>query len=440
MPPPNITGKLHMGHAMFATLQDIMIRYHRMAGYNTLWLPGTDHAGLATQAKLEEEMIALGLDPQGSDFDAFAADYKTKLTNTISDQLRKTGASCDWSRERFTLDESYTKAVNRAFAICQEKDMLYREGNDWFLDMSEPAKAILEEIDAGRIKIEPATETGTLRHFLLNIEPWCISRQIRWGHSIPLPNEKDILDTWFSSALWPFAALGWPDHTHDLETFYPAALIETADDILFFWCARMLMMGWLIMDELPFRTIYLHGIIRDAQGRKMSKSLGNGIDPLDLFAQYGTDSIRMALAEAATPGQDMRLRDEKLQAGRAMAQKLWSIARFTLPRMEEGKITHEADLAFLDTIEKRRQEIANDLENLRVHIAAQTLRTFLFDDFSSGYIGNHHSRIHEGCPSGRAASYQAIIALLKMSHPFMPFLTEEIWGRFNENQLIISSY
>lgn len=423
-----------MGHAMFATLQDILTRYHRMAGFNTLWLPGCDHAGLATQQKLDEEMLAQGLDPNGPEFDAFAAQYRANLEGTIQDQLRRTGASCDWSRERFTLDDNYTRAVNRAYEICKRKGMLYANEKDLYLDMTGLAERLLGEIDAGNLRIEPTYATKTLKHFLENIEPWCISRQIRWGH--PIPDRDDVFDTWFSSALWPFATLGWPDKTEDLETFYPAALIETADDILFFWCARMLMMGLLIMDKLPFSTIYLHGIIRDANGEKMSKSLGNGIDPLDIMDQYGCDGMRFALAEGATPAQDMSLKEEKLQAGRAAAQKLWSIARFALPRAEKGEITHEADLEMISKLKDARMDIGGFLEDLSIHQAAQRLREFMFEDISSEYIGNHHKRIHEGCPSGRAACWILMDELLRIAHPFMPYCTEAAFSEWAGEQLI----
>ena len=427
-----------MGHAMFATLQDILTRHHRMCGRDTLWLPGCDHAGLATQAKLDAAMIEQGLDPKGPEFDDFAAQYKAELEGTIQDQLRRTGASCDWSKERFTLDPAYTKAIDKAYRICCDRGMTFEKDKDLYLDMSELATRLLDEIDAGHLRIEPAHATKTLRHFLENIEPWCISRQIRWGH--PIPGRSDTFDTWFSSALWPFATLGWPEHTDDLERYFPAALIETADDILFFWCARMLMMGLLIMDELPFRTIYLHGIIRDADGQKMSKSLGNGINPLEIIDRYGCDGMRFALAEGATPGQDMALQDEKLQAGRAAAQKLWSIARFTLPRAEEGQITHKADIAIMKTIKEAQDQIAGHIEGVAIHQAAQRLRDLLFDDISSGWIGEHHSRIHEGCPSGRATCNALTDAMLLIAHPFMPYCTEHIHMQWKNEMLISRTY
>ena len=430
MPPPNITGALHCGHAMFTTLQDILIRYHRMRGRNTLWLPGTDHAGLATQEKLDAEMIALGLDPMGSDFDAFAADYKLRIGGTITEQLRRTGASCDWSRYRFTLDDQYSRAVEAAFEKCREHDMLYREGDDWYLDRRSLAGRLLMEIDSGNLRIIPEYGEKTMRHFLDNIEPWCISRQIRWGHRLPIEGETAVLDTWFSSALWPFATLGWPDDTPDLRTFYPAALIETGDDILFFWCARMLMMGLFLTDRLPFNTIFLHGLIRDKDGHKMSKSLGNGIDPLEIIDQYGCDAMRFALTESSTPGQDINLRDEKLQAGKAMQIKLWNIAKFTLPLMSrEGEISDPQDIELMARINDRQDQIAQHIESMEFHLAAFQARAMLFDDFSSWYIEIAKNRLYAGDESAKYALGKGLINILHILHPIMPFVTEEIAGR-----------
>lgn len=430
-----------MGHAMFATLQDILIRYNRMKGRNTLWLPGTDHAGLATQEKLDAEMIAQGLDPEGDAFPAFAQDYKSRLDGEINRQLRRTGASCDWSRYRFTLDDDYSRAVEHAFSICRERGMLYRDGQDWYLDMRELAARLLDEIDAGNLRIEPDCETKTMRHFLANIEPWCISRQIRWGHPLPIEGETAVLDTWFSSALWPFATLGWPDATDDLQTFYPAAMIETGDDILFFWCARMLMMGLLLTDRLAFSTIYLHGLIRDKDGRKMAKSIGNGIDPLDVIAQYGCDGMRMALAEAATPGHDMCLRDEKLQAGKAMGTKLWNSAKFALPLMEAGHdITHPVDEIILIYLRETRETIAQHIDDLQIHLAAGEARRFLFDKFCGWYIEEAKDRLYAGDASAKSALYAVMDGTLRMFHPFMPFMTEEIRSHYGTEMLITDSW
>lgn len=438
MPPPNITGILHMGHAMFTTLQDILIRYHRMQGYNTLWLPGTDHAGLATQEKLDAEMIEQGLDPNGPEFEAFAEDYKKRIGGTINDQLRRTGASCDWSRYRFTLDEGYSKSVEAAFELCRD-DMFERDGQ-LYLDMTEPAAQLLKEIAAGNLRIIPESETKTLIHFLENIEPWCISRQIRWGHKIP--NSDDVLDTWFSSALWPFATLGWPEQTDDLKTFYPATLIETADDILFFWCARMLMMGLKLTGQMAFNTIYLHGILRDEHGRKLSKSLGNGIDPLDIIDKYGCDAMRMALAEGATPGIDSRLYDEKFEAAKSLRTKLWNASKFCLRHyIDEHTIAlHPDDKEMLHRTATAKHWIGTYIEGMEIHQAAQEARRFLYDDFCSWYIEAAKDRLYEGDLGARRTLSLCFDELLRIMHPFMPFITEEIRSAYSDQPLITARW
>lgn len=440
MPPPNITGRLHMGHALFSTIQDAIIRHARMSGRDALWLPGFDHAGLATQAKLDAEMIATGLDPQGPEFDGFAEGYRQRLGGEIEDQLRRTGASCDWSRRRFTMDDAYTRAVEAAFAICRERDMLYREGGDWYLRMDGLAARLLDEMDAGRLTIQPAHGEAILREFLSHIEPWCISRQIRWGHRIPIDGETAVLDTWFSSALWPFATLGWPEDTPDMRRFYPATLIETGDDILFFWCARMLMMGLLLTDRLPFDRILLHGIVRDAEGRKMSKSLGNGIDPLGIIDEYGCDGMRMALLEGCAPGTDLRIQKERLQAGKGFAHKLWSIARFALPHMKEGEICHEDDLELMRRASAARQAIGDGIEAFDLHLAAAAARHFLFDDLSSWWIEAAKERVFAGDPSAKACLAQVLDATIRMSHPLTPFVTAEIQAAAGGPPLITSTW
>ena len=431
-----------MGHAMFTTLQDILIRYHRMQGYNTLWLPGTDHAGLATQEKLDEEMIALGLDPEGPEFPDFAEGYKKHIGGTINEQLRRTGASCDWSRYRFTLDDDYSRAVKTAFEMC--RDDLYWEDGQWFLDMKEPARQLIAEIEGGNLTIIPESETKTLLHFLRNIEPWCISRQIRWGHALPMGDGKDVLDTWFSSALWPFATLGWPNITDDLKTFYPATLIETADDILFFWCARMLMMGLKLTGRMAFSTIYLHGILRDEQGRKFSKSLGNGIDPIEMIDKYGCDAMRMALAEGATPGQDMRLYDEKFESAKSLRIKLWNASKFALRHYTREPIDRMSlsgdDQEIMDRTNRAKAKIGRHIEAMEIHLAAQEARRFLYDDFCSWYIEATKDRLYAGDAGARYALSRSIEGLLLMLHPFMPFVTEEIGQAYSMEPLITARW
>jgi valyl-tRNA synthetase len=467
MPPPNITGILHMGHALFATLQDISTRYHRMKGDRTLWLPGTDHAGLATNAKIEAEMEAKGLDlTDDSAFYSFAADYKANLHGTITGQLRSCGASADWSREVFTLDEGYSHAVIEALRRCHLAGMLYQADGQWWLNMEPLAERLVSHLDAGEMEIIPAGQEGTLRNFIEKIEPWCISRQIRWGHRLPIwtkcgeilvgetapegwTQEFGCLDTWFSSALWPFATLGWPNDTEDMRQFYPAAMIETADDILFFWCARMLMMGLFLTDQLPFKTIFLHGIIRDKFGKKMSKSDGNGIDPLAIIDQYGCDAMRFALAEAATPGQDMRMWDDKFQAGKALRIKLWNASRYAQGHWERmGKPTnfqpiseHYDDKAMIDKTNTAHKLMTGALEDLRYHEAAFIIRQFIFADLCGWYIEATKSRLYDDSDQSALETLMwALDKSLRMLHPIMPFITERIWQAFSDEPLITSAW
>jgi valyl-tRNA synthetase len=452
MPPPNITGILHMGHALFATLQDISTRYHRMKGDATLWLPGSDHAGLATQDKLDALMIEQGLDPNGPEFDAFAETYKLSLQGTIMKQLRSCGASCDWSRETFTLDDRYSNAVQTAWKKCNDAGLTYAKEGELFINMEPLAKRLLDHLDAGDLKIIPAGGEGTLRNFLTKIEPWNISRKIRWGHKIPgwfHDGHNMVFDTWFSSALWPFATLGWPDDTEDMQRFYPAAMIETADDILFFWCARMLMMGLLLTDRLPFDTIFLHGLIRDKHGKKMSKSAGNGIDPLDIIERYGADSMRFALAEAATPGQDMRMWDDKFQAGKALRTKLWNAARYSLAHYERlgspqepfKPSKHYDDVEMEKRLTAAHRDATEAFEELRYHEAAHGIRKFIFEDLCGWYIEATKSRLYDEDDQDALQTLMwALDGTLKMLHPIMPFITERIREAYSGTPLITDAW
>ena len=448
-----------MGHALFTTLQDISIRFARSQGKAALWLPGTDHAGLATQSKLDEQMLAQGLDPMGPDFDAFAESYKASLSGEINQQIRRTGASCDWSRYTFTLDDAYSEAVIEALRRIHAQGRLYTADNQWYIDMRDPAADLRNRTDAGELRIIPDHATKTLNHFLDNIEPWCISRQIRWGHKLPIwtrgeeifigaegpegyTREEGCLDTWFSSALWPFATLGWPHDTPDMKKFYPAEMIETADDILFFWCARMLMMGLLLTDQMPFKTIYLHGIMRDKNGEKMSKSLGNGIDPLDIIDQYGCDAMRFALAEATQPGLDMKMWDDKFQAGKRMATKLWNAAKFAqmhLERISEPAAhpsSHPRDIALTGLLRERQGYIKTLYADYQYSKAALECHRLLFDEFCGSYLEDIKERIFAGDAEALQALLEGLGMMLQMIHPIMPFISESIWQRFFPGMLI----
>ena len=652
IPPPNITGQLHMGHALDETLQDILIRWRRMQGYSALWLPGTDHASIATEAKIVEAMKAEGLTKEDLGREGFlkrAWEWKEKYGGTIVSQLKKLGSSCDWDRERFTLDEGCSKAVREVFVRLYEKGLIYRgeriinwcphcktsisdaeveyaekDGNFWHLRypltdgsgyiqlattrpetmLGDTAVAVHPdderykdmigktvtlplvgreipivadtyvdmEFGTGVVKITPAhdpndfevgqrhnlpiinvmDESGVINEnggeycgldrmdarkkivkaleeqgYLVKIEPhkhnvgtcyrcgtvveprvsmqwfvkmeplakpaidavrngdtkfvperfdkiyfnwmenirdWCISRQLWWGHRIPawycdcgetvvsretptacphcggahLYQDEDTLDTWFSSALWPFSTLGWPDNTEDLKYFYPTSTLVTGYDIIFFWVARMIFSGIEHMGETPFKTVFIHGIVRDEQGRKMSKSLGNGIDPLKVIDEYGADALRFMLATGNSPGNDMRYSVEKVASSRNFANKIWNAARFILMNLEGHDVkgilpetlTTE-DKWIISGFNRVAKEITENLEKFELGIAVQKIYDYLWDDFCDWYIEIAKIRMNGDDPvtaqNAREILVWVMTGTLKLLHPFMPFITEEIW-------------
>ncbi len=653
IPPPNITGQLHLGHAMDETLQDILIRWRRMQGYSALWVPGTDHASIATEAKIVEAMHKEGLTKEQIGREEFlkrAWAWKDKFGGRIEQQLRKLGVSCDWDRERFTLDEGCSKAVREVFCRMYEKGLIYRgerivnwcphckttisdaevefeekDGSFWHLRypfkdgsgylelattrpetmLGDTAVAVHPEDErykgmvgktlilplvgreipvvadeyverdfgTGVVKITPAHdpndfEVGRRHHldvinvmnddgsinenggkyagmsgldarkqivkeldeqgFLVSIEPikhnvgtcyrcgstieprvskqwfvkmeplakpaikavrdkdvqfipdrmekiyfnwmenikdWCISRQLWWGHRIPawycpdcgemtvsrtdldtcpkcgghhLQQDPDTLDTWFSSALWPFSVLGWPDKTKELEYYYPTNTLVTAYDIIFFWVARMIFSGIEQMGEVPFDTVFFHGLVRDNQGRKMSKSLGNGIDPLEVIDNYGADALRFTLITGISPGNDSRYSDERVQASRNFANKIWNASRFILMNIE-GKDVPDAlpkmlsmeDKWILDAFNKLACEINDNLEKFEFGIAAQKLHDFLWDQFCDWYIEIAKIRLNGSDEAAAQQVRQVLVWVmsrtLALLHPFMPYITEEIW-------------
>ncbi len=677
IPPPNITGQLHMGHALDNTLQDILIRYHRMAGYDTLWLPGTDHASIATEAKIVETMRKEGISKEDLGRDGFlerAWDWKKQYGGRIIEQLKKLGSSCDWDRERFTLDEGCSKAVNEVFCRLYEKDLIYRgnrmvnwcpccntsisdaeveyeeqDGSFWHLlytvketgeklelattrpetmlgdtavainvaderykhlhgchvtlpllnkeipivcdehaDMTkgtgvvkitpahdpndfevgqrnnlpivrtftydghltgaedkriadeliasgratenepevldcgkyagmttkEARKAILEDLKAGGYlkEVEPRKhEVGTCYRCHNTIEPmvskqwfvrmvplakpaieavekgetkfiperftknylnwmngtrdWCISRQLWWGHRIPawycddcgetvvtkdsictcpkcnsknIRQDEDTLDTWFSSALWPFSTLGWPEQTEDLKHYYPTNTLVTGYDIIGFWVSRMIFSALEYTGQVPFDTVLIHGLVRDAQGRKMSKSLGNGIDPLEIIDQYGADALRFTLATGNSPGNDMRFSDEKVEASRNFANKIWNAARFILMNLDENEYAPYVpknlaieDKWILSKYNDLVKDVTDSLEKFELGLAVQKLYDFIWDVFCDWYIEIAKIRLNGECATAKATVKAVLVYVmsntLKLLHPFMPFITEEIW-------------
>ncbi len=650
IPPPNITGQLHMGHALDNTLQDILIRWRRMQGYEALWMPGTDHASIATEAKIVEAMAKEGLKKEDVGRDGFlerAWAWRKTYGSRIIEQLKKMGSSCDWERERFTLDEGCSKAVREVFVRLYEKGLIYRgeriinwcphcrtsisdaevefeekdaafyhlrypladgsgclelattrpetmlgdtavavhpdderyaayvgknvilplvnkeipvvadsyvemdfgtgvvkitpahDPNDfevglrhglpvvtvtdeggvmnemagkyqgmtimecrkaivkdlqeqgylvkiepmkhnvgtcyrcgtvieprvstqWFVKMKPLAGPAIDAVKNGETKFVPERFEKVYYHWMENIRDWCISRQLWWGHRIPawycedcgetivsrqdpsvcpkcggahLHQDEDTLDTWFSSALWPFSTLGWPDKTPELEYFYPTDTLVTGYDIIFFWVARMIFSGIEQMGQAPFHTVFIHGLVRDAQGRKMSKSLGNGIDPLEVIGQYGADALRFTLATGNSPGNDMRFTDEKVEASRNFANKLWNAARFILMNIGDSEVAPglPAELALEDKWVVSRfntlaKAVTENLEKFELGIAVQKLYDFIWDNFCDWYIELCKSRLQgEGADSARRVLVWVMTGMLKLLHPFMPFITEEIW-------------
>ncbi len=657
MPPPNVTGQLHIGHALDMTFQDILTRWKRMQGYEALWLPGTDHASIATEVKVVNKMREEeGLTKEDIDREGFlkrAWQWKEEYGNTITQQLRKLGVSCDWDRERFTMDKSCNKAVKEAFVQLYEKGLIYQgdyivnwcpdckttlsdieveheeqpgklyyikynlkdeddyiviattrpetmlgdtavavnpdderyqdligkkvilpivnreieiiaddyvdsefgtglvkitpahdpndfemgkrqdlelikvidddakmtkeagkyEGLDryqcrtqlvddlksigllekieehphavgqcyrcdttieplvskqWFVDMDKLAKPAIEAVKNEDVNFVPKRFSKVYFNWMENIRDWCISRQLWWGHQIPvwycqdcdevivttkepdkcpecgsknLKQDEDVLDTWFSSGLWPFSTLGWPEKNDDLDYFYPTDVLVTGRDIIFFWVARMIFMALEFTDEPPFEDIYIHGLVRDAQGRKMSKSLGNGVDPLEVIKEFGTDTLRFTLITGNKPGNDIRYRPEKVEASRNFANKLWNASRFALMNLEDfdldeidySKLDYTlADQWIISRLNKKIKEVTDLLEDYQFGQVAQELYDFVWREFCDWYIELVKPRLYDKDNQAAHQTAQYVIwsvldNILRLLHPFMPFITEEIW-------------
>ena len=654
IPPPNVTGQLHMGHALDETLQDILVRTKRMQGYNTLWVPGTDHAGIATQIKVEER---LRVDEGKTRYDLGREEFlrrvwawKDSYEARITGQLKKLGASCDWTRQRFTMDDGCSRAVREVFVNLYDKGLIYRghriinwcphcatalsdaeveyteqpgffwhikypikgedgyvevattrpetmfgdtavavnpndettrhligktlilpivgreipviaddyveigfgtgcvkitpahdpndflvgerhgleqikvmnddatmnryagkyEGMDryacrkalvadleaqgyllsvephthnvgtcyrchntvepmtsdqWFVKMKPLAEPALEAVRSGDVKFAPDRFSKIYINWMENCHDWCISRQLWWGHRIPafycdacgkmtvskqdittcpvcgapVRQESDVLDTWFSSALWPFSTLGWPDRTPELEKYYPTSVLVTGYDIIFFWVARMIFSGLEHMGQKPFSTVFIHGLVRDAQGRKMSKSLGNGIDPLEIISKYGADALRFALATGNSPGNDMRFSDEKMEAARNFANKLWNASRFVRMnltivevRLPDADRLALEDKWILHSFDRLAESVNANLEKYEVGVALAAIYEFTWDVFCDWYIELAKARLNEKESEGNRICQQVITyvlnGILKLLHPFMPFITEEIFS------------
>ncbi|MDE6957424.1 MAG: valine--tRNA ligase [Lachnospiraceae bacterium] len=670
MPPPNITGKLHMGHALDNTLQDILIRYKRMQGYNALWIPGTDHAAISTEVKVTNQLKEEGIDKKELGREGFLKrtwEWKEEYGGTITQQLKKLGTSCDWDRERFTMDEGCSKAVEEVFIKLYEEGYIYKgsriinwcpvcktslsdaeveheeqaghfwhikypivgtdrfleiattrpetmlgdtaiavhpdderyqdiigknvllplvnkeipivadyyvdkefgtgavkitpahDPNDfevgkrhdlpeinvmnddatinelggkyagmeryearkaivadlqeqgylvkiedhshnvgthdrchttveplikqqWFVKMEELAKPAINALKSGELKFVPERFDKIYLHWLENIRDWCISRQIWWGHRIPayycdecgefvvarevpevcphcgcthFTQDEDTLDTWFSSALWPFSTLGWPNKTEELDYFYPTDVLVTGYDIIFFWVIRMVFSAFAHTGKSPFHTVFIHGLVRDSLGRKMSKSLGNGIDPLEIIEQYGADALRMTLVTGNAPGNDMRFYDERVENSRNFANKVWNASRFIMMNMEGKEITvpakedySVADRWIRSKVNTLTKDVTENMDKYELGIAVQKVYDFIWDEFCDWYIELakypiYHAKENEKAANAALYTLKTVLAdALKLLHPFMPFVTEEIYSALvtEEESLMISSW
>ncbi|MDE0014168.1 MAG: valine--tRNA ligase [Candidatus Poribacteria bacterium] len=653
IPPPNITGSLHIGHALDNTLQDCLIRWRRMQGYNTLWMPGTDHAGIVTELIMERQLAEEGTSRTTMGREKFIErmwQWKAESAGYIVSQLQQMGCSCDWGRERFTLDEGLSEAVRTAFVKFYNQGLIYKDtymvnwcpecntaisnlevepieidGNfyhirypvkdsdvvleiattrpetmlgdtaiavhpdderyqhligetahlplcdreipiiadphvdrefgtgalkvtpahdtndyeiglrhdleqrtiftrdgdinenapekyvglsrwdcrkqvvedlenadslvkivphrhavghhdrcgavvepaislQWFMNVRPLAQRAIEATQKGEVKFIPERETARFYHWMENIEPWPIARQRWWGHQIPIwycnacdaiiaamekprqcqcgapdfRQEEDVLDTWFSSGLWPFSTMGWPEETPELKTFYPTSVLVSGWDILFFWVSRMIMLGLGCMDEVPFRTVYLHGLVADEKGQKMSKSKGNSIDPLETIATYGADAFRFALTNASTPNPYVSLPESQIEAGRRFANKIWNAARFILMNLEKHPVPVETDtvgdaqevleIAWIRSrLNYTIQTTTDALENFRFYEAAQTLYAFLWHEFCDWYLEFTKQRIAQDEPEALWVAADVLEQTMRLIHPIMPFLSEEIW-------------
>ena len=668
MPPPNITGKLHMGHALDNTLQDILIRYKRMQGYNALWIPGTDHASISTEVKVINQLKSEGIDKNELGREGFLKrtwEWREEYGRTIVDQLKKIGSSCDWDRERFTMDEGCSKAVQEVFLRLHKKGYIYKgsriinwcpvcktsisdaeveheeqaghfwhinypiKGSDkfveiattrpetllgdsalavnpdderykdivgktvilplvgreipviadayvdkefgtgvvkitpahdpndfevgrrhnlpeinimnddatinenggkyagmdryearkvmveelkeqgllvkvvdhvhnvgthdrcgttvepmikqqWFVKMEEMAKPAIEAVKNGDLNFVPERFDKTYLHWLENIRDWCISRQLWWGHRIPayycddcgeivvdrempkvcpkcggthFTQDPDTLDTWFSSALWPFSTLGWPENTEDLDYFYPTDVLVTGYDIIFFWVIRMVFSGYEQTGKCPFHHVLIHGLVRDSLGRKMSKSLGNGIDPLEIIDQYGADALRFTLVTGNAPGNDMRFYMERVEASRNFANKIWNASRFIMMNIEKAEVPEAmdpseltgADKWILSKVNTLAQDVTANMDKFELGIAVQKLYDFIWEEFCDWYIEMVKPRLYNEEDQTKAAALWTLKTVLtnalKLLHPYMPFITEEIYRNLTgEESIMISAW
>src|SRR6266436_273276 len=539
IPPPNVTGTLHIGHAFTFTLQDVLVRYKRMDGYNALWMPGTDHAGIATQYVVERQLEKEGKTKEDLGREGFIArvwQWKEESGGTIIHQLKSLGASCDWARERFTMDPKFGTGVIKVtpghdatdFEIGRRHGLPIRSvigfdgkmtalagkyagldrfetrkrivedmkelglidriepyrhsvgvcyrcktvveplvSKQWYVRMKPLAGPAIKAVRSGKIKIVPRAWSKTYFHWMENIRDWTISRQLWWGHRIPvwycdrdgsmhasrtdlsecpqckgpLRQDTDVLDTWFSSGLWPFSTLGWPESTPELKVFYPTSVLSTGFDILTFWVARMAMLGIKFMGDVPFRHVYIHALVRDAEGQKMSKSKGNVVDPLSVMDRYGTDAFRFTLAALAAQGRDIRLAEERIEGYRNFANKIWNAARLVLTNLEgyDPALARRATPSVADRWIKSRlteatAQVRKAIDTYRFNDAASAVYQFLWHEYCDWYLEIAKRSLYQPeSPEAKAMTQRTLVetleTTLRLLHPFMPFISEELWQR-----------
>lgn len=462
MPPPNITGKLHLGHATFLTIQDFLARFYRKQNYCTLWQPGTDHAGLATHNKIIEALP----DPENythKEYFKTANKIKSKHHKIITSQMKKLGASCDWEQEQYTLSNEFIKASTFALKQINNSGLLYFKDGNWYISMKSMALDLLNAIRSDYFIINDTGSLNELIHMLDNIEDWCISRQILWGAQMPIYIHKDTnqimildneeyniekhgdfiretscFDTWFTSSLYPFASLGWPENTENFKLFYPANIIETGADILFFWCARMLMMGKFLTGKYPFKEIYLHGMCRDKEGQKMSKSLGNGIDPLDIINKYGSDALRFTILSKTTH-KDIKLEDENFSDSFKFINKIWQSSRFFQIHFEKQSILYDINKTgdFSQRIEQIKNEFIKNAENRSFIDLTRSLQHAFKHEFCDQWIENNKKEFFNGNKEIMQHGLYILSEFLNMFHCIIPFATEEIYTSFFGESIIL---
>lgn len=469
MPPPNITGILHIGHASFLSIQDSLTRYYRKAGKQTLWLPGTDHAGIATHEKIIESLKGEKFTKE--EYIQRGSELKEKFQNRIIEQIKATGASCDWSKFQYTMDKNFHIAALTALKKLNEKGLIYRKDNQWYISMKDMADDLLNGIKENAIKINDETEFNKLKPMLENIKDWCISRQIDWGYQIPIfyndngqhlitedekeaieilgsnaKRETSTLDTWFTSSLWPMATLGWPMETQDYNDFYPAQMIETGADILFFWCAKMLMMGKFLTGIYPFSEILLHGICRDKNGKKMSKSLGNGIDPLDIINKYGADALRFGLLSQTTH-KDIRINENDFAISSKFINKIWQASRFfemSLKKWPDTIIKLPKECSelenFYNEIKTIKDNFHEKMSSRNFLEATRELQYSFKHKFCDLWIEENKTKIFDGDKKTLEIGLAILYDYLNLFHCFIPFITEHISKQFWDIDLIEQPY